>query len=182
MKKHKIICIGGPSGVGKDTIVTAFLKQNPEYVRVPRSTTRPPRHDEKNGVHYYFLTRQEFEEKTLSGDIVARDTFCDESYGIDIMNIRRAAREGNGIIGVFGICSVELRALLEEEISLVYVIAPLEVLEKRLIERGDSPENIRLRLDAAKKQLVKEPHQFDYLLCNMGDIQVTLSELRRFFE
>lgn len=177
MREHKIICIGGPSGVGKDTIVTEFLKQYPEYTRIPRSTTRAPRSGERCGLHYYFLSRREFEEKKLRGDIVAVDTFCGEDYGVDIVNIRNARALGNHIIAVFGICSLELRTLLEEKLTLVYIVAPLNILEKRMKKRGETWENIRLRLTAAENQLAEEPKHFDYIIQNVGDIKNTVFTL-----
>lgn len=179
MHRHRIICIGGPSGAGKDTIVTAFLEENTNYIRVPRSTTRVPRPKEKEGVHYHFLSRGVFREKFFRGDIIAIDRFCGEYYGIDVSIIQSAIESRKNIIGVFGICSVELRSRLEENITLVYIAAPLEILEKRLRERGDPFRNILKRINAAKKQLADEPYHFDHIIWNIGDRHDALCELNQ---
>ena len=62
MKKGKLFVISGPSGVGKDTIVNEYLKENDAHLSVS-ATTRNPREGEIHGIHYYFYTNEEFEDR-----------------------------------------------------------------------------------------------------------------------
>lgn len=179
MHEPRMICLGGPSGAGKDTIATAFLSRHANYIRVPRSTTRAPRKDEVEGLHYRFLNEMEFRQKVLLGDIIAVDVFCENLYGIDISHISKALRSGENIIGVFGICSVDLRKRFQEKTVLVYVGAPLTFLEERLRKRGDPPKNIRMRIAAAEEQMLKEPELFDHVVWNVSDRETTLQEFER---
>lgn len=180
MQQSRIICLGGPSGAGKDTLATAFLSRYKNYVRVPRSTTRKPRIGEVEGVHYHFLTEFEFHQKVATGNIIAVDTFCCASYGIDLANIRETLSSDKKIIGVFGVCSIILREILKEEkMSLVYVTAPIPFLENRLVKRGDSTESVRVRISAAKDQVEKEPRHFDHILWNTESIENALLQLSK---
>ena len=155
------------------------MEKNKNYIRVPRSTTRPPRPGEIEGFHYHFLSREIFDEKKARNDIVAIDNFCGEEYGVDIGEIRKAIADDKRIIGVFGICSVDLRKLVEEKLLLIYIVAPIEQLEDRLVHRGDAPESVHKRIDAVPEQLAHEPQMFDHILKNDRDINVALAEFER---
>ena len=63
MKKYKIIALIGEAGSGKDTILRSILKKGFSYHEIISCTTRPPREGEKEGVNYYYLTIEEFENK-----------------------------------------------------------------------------------------------------------------------
>ena len=69
MKKGKLFVISGPSGVGKDTIVNEYLKENDAHLSVS-ATTRNPREGEIHGIHYYFYTNEEFERDEVHGKII----------------------------------------------------------------------------------------------------------------
>jgi guanylate kinase len=174
-----IVCVGDPTGAGKDTIVMEFLKKYPTYVRIPRTTTRASRPHEIPGVHYYFLDEKTFDEQVAAGAICAVDHFCGEKYGIDMRKINEAVRSGKQIIGVFGVCAFGLREAYTHGALLVYITAPLELLEKRLVERGDSSAQIKERMIAAQEQLAREPQQFDYVIENTRSVTSAVDELFR---
>ncbi len=175
----RVICIGGPTGAGKDTITSLFLRDETRFIRVPRSTTRSPRPDEINGVHYNFLSRQEFDTRENAGEICAVDEFLGHRYGIDIQKILASLERGENVIGIFGVCSLGLRSLLKEYVALVYIRAPIEVLTDRLVKRGDSQGEIERRIEVAKRQLAEEPGHFDYVIENGGLIGKAVEELRQ---
>ena len=67
-----LFVVSGPSGTGKDTIVARLLETHPEITRTISATTRSMREGEKDGVNYYFVTREEFEGKLQRDEIVER--------------------------------------------------------------------------------------------------------------
>ena len=71
MKKGRLIVISGPSGVGKGTVVRALLERDPQLRVSVSATTRPMRPNELDGVHYYFISHEKFEE------MIAQDLFLE---------------------------------------------------------------------------------------------------------
>ena len=176
---YPIICIGGPTGAGKDTVVMEFLKRYPNYIRIPRTTTRKPRPHEIQGVHYYFLAETIFDAHAARGEICVIDHFCGHKYGIDMRKLSDGERSGKRIIGVFGVCAYGLCEVYEHGTLLVYITAPIALLRQRLMERGDSREQIEERVLAAAKQLRDEPPRFDYVIENTRSVTSAVNELNR---
>jgi len=173
---QKMVCVGGPSGAGKDTVVGEFLRQHPDYVRVPRCTTRAPRSNEIPGVDYIFFEGEEFSRLEKAGLIRGVDHYCGERYGIYLPVILEAFGAQQQIIGVFGICAVELRELFP--VILVYLTAPVDILRQRLRQRGDPPDEVRQRLEAAEQQWQRgDPQRFDHIIANTGSVRQAVSQL-----
>ncbi len=172
-----IICIGGPTGAGKDTILSAFLEQHPDFVRVPRSTTRPRRENELEGIDYNFLSKETFSELRSRNIICATDYFCGHWYGINFDLMAGQLLQNKCIIGVFGVCAYPLRRIYEKNVYLIYISAPLPTLEKRLLQRGDPQREVDQRIFAAGRQLELEPNNFDYVLNNTGSVTEAVAEL-----
>ena len=79
MKKGKLIVVSGPSGVGKDTVVSEYLKLHPEDVLSISMTSRPKRDYEVDGVHYYFRTKEGFEEEVAQGNLLEYALYKDSA-------------------------------------------------------------------------------------------------------
>lgn len=175
----KVLCIGGPTGSGKDTIIGQFLARRADFVRVPRATTRPRRPAEVDGVDYFFLTPDEFQRQEDEGKICAVDTFCGYKYGVDVQFILLTLQRGKKVVGVFGVCSFSLRSLLDGKTCLVYVTADREKLSERLIERGHPEVEVIERLAAAERQMAEEPSRFDFFITNNKGVEDAVSCLMR---
>ncbi len=176
-----IICVGGPTGAGKDTILHHFLlHKNDTFVRIPRATTRPKRNGEIDGLHYNFLTNEAFSDLENKGELCAIDNFCGFKYGINFNHISNELSQNKRIIGVFGVCAYRLREIYNNgDVFLIYIRAPIDTLERRLINRGDSDHVIKERITAAKKQLEEEPGNFDYVILNNNHIDDAVFELEK---
>lgn len=176
-----IICVGGPTGAGKDTVLQHFLsRQNDTFVRIPRSTTRPKRNSEIEGLHYNFLSDETFLELEKQGELCAIDNFCGYKYGINFNHISNELSQNRRIIGVFGVCAYRLREIYNDgKVFLIYISAPIDTLKQRLIERGDTLNVINERIIAAKKQLEEEPINFDFIILNNGHINDAVLELEK---
>ena len=167
---HRVICIGGPTGAGKDTIASIFLEYCHGFVKIPRSTTRPRRHNEICGYHYFFLSEHAFIIQERVGTLCGIDHFCGYRYGIDHRSIVDVLAQERSVLGIFGIKGLELRAFFPEPMISIYITAPLEILYEHLTSRGDSMEEISIRMVAAEKQIADELHLFDHVIYNVGTI------------
>ena len=82
MSQHGLlIVISGPSGVGKGTVCQALLKQKADLVVSVSKTTRQPRAGEKDGVNYFFVTPEEFQQSIADGDFLEYACVYDHYYG-----------------------------------------------------------------------------------------------------
>jgi guanylate kinase len=81
MIKGKLIVISAPSGCGKTTIAKAILRKHPEILFSVSATTRPIRGGEVNGKDYFFLSREEFNERIRTGDLVEWEELFGNFYG-----------------------------------------------------------------------------------------------------
>ena len=81
MSKGKLIVISGASGVGKGTVLGIMMKKRKDLSFSVSATTRPPRPDEIDGVHYYFISRETFEEMIANGAFLEYDAHAANYYG-----------------------------------------------------------------------------------------------------
>ena len=77
-KERHLIVISGPSGSGKDTVVKRLMELHPEIEVSVSATTRPMRSGEKEGVNYFYLTREEFERRIQAGEILEYAEYCEK--------------------------------------------------------------------------------------------------------
>lgn len=177
MKKGKLFVVSGPSGVGKDTIVGEYLKNNKGILSIS-ATTRKPRDGEKDGKDYYFLTKEEFEDWIKKDDFLEYATYNDNYYGTPKSKIFENLEKG---IDVFLIIEVNGAIQIKNKISesiLIFVLPPsMEELEKRIKNRNlDSEEVINNRLKIARDE-IKLSSKYDYVVTN-NKIEDTVKKLK----
>lgn len=166
MKKGKLFVISGPSGVGKDTIVNEYLKNNEGILSIS-ATTRIPREGEENGKHYYFLKKEEFENWIKEDNFLEYAIYNDNYYGTPKSKILETLDKG---INVFLVIEVQGALQIKEKIKdskLIFIMPPsIYELEKRLRNRNtDSEEMIQNRLKIAIKEMDKAK-EYDYIITN----------------
>ena len=97
MKKGLMIVISGPAGSGKGT-VNAHLLATGEFVYSVSATTRAPRPGEVDGVNYHFISREEFERRISTGDMLEYTEYCGNYYGTLVSEFDRAEQNGKHLI------------------------------------------------------------------------------------
>ncbi len=167
MKKQGILLIiSGPSGSGKGTIVGELCK-NDDFSLSISATTRSPREYEKDGVHYFFHTREEFEQMKERGELLECAEFCGNYYGTPRKYVVEQLAAGRNVI-----LEIEVQGALQvKEIYpdgvLVFLMPPnLEELGNRLTKRGTEDKetiNRRLRRALEEMELVEK---YDYVVVN----------------
>lgn len=166
----KIIIVSAPSGCGKSTVIKALLERGDLDLRFSISaTSRPPRGEERHGVHYYFLTEEEFRRRIERDEFVEyEEVYAGRFYGTLKSEIDRIVSENHNVIldiDVKGAMNVK-RIYGEEALALFIMPPSIDELRRRLEGRGtDAPEVIDERVAKAAYELEFAP-RFDATVVN----------------
>jgi len=158
--------VTGPSGAGKGTLIERVVQRFPELAVAVSATTRPQRAGEQDGVHYYFLSRDEFDRRIAAGEFLEWVDYVGNRYGTlqsEIDRLREAGKAPLLELETEGALRVKRRV---EGAVTVFVTAPVEELERRLRDRAtESTGEIGGRIERAKRQL-EQQDEFDYVVAN----------------
>ena len=168
--------ITGPSGVGKGTLIRLLLDRFPRMKLSVSATTRPPRPGETDGVDYYFLSPDEFQERIDNDEFLEWAEYAGNRYGTLRSELERDAHPLVLEIEVQGARQVRARV---RDAVLVFIAPPSEeALRTRLVGRGsDSPEQIERRLQTAWSELrARDADEFDHVVVN-DDLDAAVEEL-----
>lgn len=177
-KKGKIFVISSPSGGGKTTIVRRILSEFPEIVFSVSATTRPKRPDEIDGVHYFFLTEEQFLEKIKNDEFIEWERFYDYYYGTLKTFVIDNIQNGKSVlleIDVKGALSV--KKIFPDSILIFIDVPSFEELVNRLKKRKtESETDLQKRIDRAKMELSYKD-KFDYIFVNK-DLEEVTSQIK----
>ncbi|MDR0933309.1 MAG: guanylate kinase [Victivallales bacterium] len=187
-KLGTIIVLSGPSGVGKSTLIKQICAVMPELQFSISCTTRPPRPGERHGIHYYFLSPEEFACRADRGEFVEHAQVFANRYGTLKSEVIERIHQGNSVIldiDVQG--ALQIRQTIEEDPELknstvfVFIAPPsIKALETRLRSRAsDSEEQIALRLKNARREL-SFWRSYDYLVIN-DDLTKATTQMTELF-
>ena len=165
-KQGILVIISGPSGSGKGTIVSDLVKKD-NYCLSISVTTRAPRAYEKEGVHYFFRSRDDFEQMKENDQLLEWACFCGNFYGTPKSYVEEKLAEGKNVI-----LEIEVQGALQvkklyPKCVLVFTMPPsLEELKKRLTGRGTEDEKtIEKRIHRALEEIDLVSH-YDYIVIN----------------
>lgn len=162
-----LIVLSGPSGVGKDAILTELQRIYPDAHRCVTATTRPRRASERDGVDYHFLSAEEFHRRIQQGQFLEYAEVHGYMYGTPRETVDRMLAEGKDVVLKIDVQGgIAVKNSLPQAI-MVFVVPPsIEELERRLRSRNtESQEDVERRLANARRELEQVCH-YDYLIEN----------------
>ena len=167
MGKGLLISVSGPSGTGKGSVLAKIKEINPNFGTSISVTTREPREGEKDGVDYYFKSKDEFMKMLEEGEIIEYDEFVGNYYGTPTIPLQEMSEEGKDVLLDLTIAgSMALKENFEQSVTIFLLAPSFEELEKRLRGRGtDTDEAINARLEMARQETNFVGH-FDYVVVN----------------
>jgi guanylate kinase len=174
----RIFVVSGPSGSGKSTLIRELRQKVPGLGYSISHTSRPPRGQEKNGVEYHFVSKESFQKMVENGEFVEWAEVYQDLYGTSVSSLRSQITMRLDVIMDIDVQGARNIKDHFKDAILIYVLPPsLEILEKRLRERGtDDEKAIRTRLKKAGKE-IKNCVSYDYLLFN-DQLDQTVEELK----
>ena len=178
MSKGRLFIFSAASGTGKTSLAKALVEQMPELAFSVSHTTRAPRLGEQHGVHYYFVTPQQFDEMIAADRFLEHARVFGNSYGTSRAVTENLMRQGKSVI--FDIDWQGARAIKEKmpEAVSIFILPPSRAaLEERLTGRGqDAPEVIARRMGEAVSE-ISHYKEFDHLVVN-DDFNAALADLK----
>jgi len=177
-QKGKIIVVVGPSGAGKSTLLKKIRADFPELKESISCTTRPMRDGEKEGINYFYLTKEEFIQRRDNDSFLEWATVHSNLYGTSKEFVESSVIRGDSLLFDIDVQGADaVKKHFGSGASVIFIAPPsIEELKVRLIKRGtDSDEVIGVRLKNAQGEL-KRKDNYDYLVVN-DDIDRAYDEI-----
>ena len=169
MSQGKAVIFCAPSGAGKTTIVQQLVKRIPELRFSISATTRSKRNYEEHGKDYYFLTKDQFDQKLEEDELFEwQEVYTGTFYGTLKSEVEKIWDQGFHVIfDIDVVGGVNLKKRLGDRALAIFVNAEsVEVLRERLTNRNtETPESLEKRIGKAVEEMAYAP-KFDYELVN----------------
>jgi len=179
-KKPLLIILSGPSGVGKDAVLSYLKASSPNFKFVCTNTTRPRRANEKDNVDYHFVSPAEFQDLLSHNELLESAKVYQNWYGVPKEPIRQALQQGHDImvkVDVQGAASI--KKLVPQAVFIFLAPPSFEELASRLKQRyTETPESLTTRLQACESEMKQIP-EFDYVVVNQrNQIESAVNEIK----
>ncbi len=176
-RKGILIIVSGFSGAGKGTLVKRLTEEYDDYALSISATTRQPRPGEADGREYFFLKKEQFEQKIAENGLIEYACYCDNYYGTPREYVERQLAAGKDVI-----LEIEIQGALKvkeqyEDALLLFVMPPsAEELRRRLVGRGtETEEVIEKRMRRAAKE-AEGIEAYEYIVVN-DDLETCVGKL-----
>ncbi len=170
-----LFIISAPSGCGKSTAIKAIRQYCPEFNFAVSATTRPPRPNEVDGIHYFFYTESDF-QCALRKNKFLEHVYLDPYFYATPWSEIEKGKTGNLLLDVDINGALSIRQRFPEAVLIMLLPPSMAELERRLRMRGDTPDSeISLRLVRAKKEM-DAAEKFDYVIVN-DNLRETIADI-----
>lgn len=165
--RGSLVVISGPSGSGKDSICERLKEYNDNFWVSISCTTRKPRIGEEDGINYFFVTKEEFENKIKNNELLEYAMYNNEYYGTPRSVINKYLEEGKDVILVIEVQgALKIKQSIPEAIFIFIMPPTMSELIQRLKKRGtDTKDKIIDRFRTAYKE-INELSKYNYVVVN----------------
>lgn len=176
-KRGLLVVISGPAGTGKGTVVKELVQNGCAELSVS-ATTRAPREGEENGIHYHFLSKEQFESMIHEDGFLEYAEYCNNYYGSPKKPIQTWLGEGKNVILEIEVEGCQKIKEQNPDCISIFIMPPsMEELEKRLRNRGTETEDvIQKRLKRAEEE-IEISQKYDYIIVN-DTVDKCVSDIR----
>ncbi len=176
--KGAILVISGPSGAGKSSLINEMLKEIKDVYFSISTTTRQMREGEREGVEYFFISKEEFEKEIKEGEFLEWAKVHGNYYGTSLKPVKKALKEQKLVVFDIDVQGHKIvKEKFKELTTSVFLTTPsLKVLQERLLKRGtDDMQTIQKRVNNALIEIEEISH-YDFLIIN-DQFEEALKEL-----
>lgn len=176
-RKSMLIVISGPSGVGKGTIYNRLLDNDPSLTFSVSVTTRAPREGEIDGVHYFFISEEKYQELKARGAFLEHATVHGHSYGTLKSQVQEKMEMGyNVVLDIDPQGAKQVMAQWPECVSIFLLPPSYQKLCERLYGRNtDDPKEIERRLNNARGE-IEQVGMYQYTVVN-DDLELAFEQV-----
>jgi guanylate kinase len=177
--KPLLIVLSGPSGAGKDTVLSRMKESGYPAEFITTVTTRPKRAKEKDNVAYHFVSEESFKQMLKDKELLEWANVYGNWYGVPKQPVKQAMDRGRDIIVKIDIQgAATIKKILPQAVFIFFMPPSMEELATRLKQRRtESGFDLDLRLKTAEEEIKQLP-LFDYVVVNKGDeIDLAVAEI-----
>ncbi len=180
LTRSLLIILSGPSGAGKDAVLTRMKKPDCPLEYITTVTTRPQRAKERDNIDYHFVSRERFQEMLENKELLEWANVYGNWYGVPNKPVKEALGKGQDIIikvDVQGAATI--KKVLPQAVFIFLIPSSMEELIVRLKQRHtESPFDLALRIKTAEEEIKQLP-LFDYVVMNKQDkIDLAVSDIK----
>jgi len=175
-----LIVLSGPSGAGKDAVLSRMKKLGYPLEYITTVTTRPQRANEKNDVDYHFVSTESFQEMLARNELLEWANVYGNWYGVPYQPVKQALDKGKDVILKVDIQgAATIKRILPQAVFIFLLPPSMEELATRLKQRHtELPFDLALRMKTAEEE-IKQLNLFDYVVVNeQGKIDQVASDIK----
>ena len=170
-----LFVLSGPSGCGKDTVIRCLRLMRDDIFLSVSCTTRSPREGEKEGVDYYYMSKDEFKELIETGQMLEYNFYAGNYYGTSKKELDRGLSEGKIMMLVIDVNGAHNVRRIYPDATLIFLMPPsIDILKER-IERRGSTNDVEERLEIALREM-EDAVNFDVTIVN-DDLETCVREV-----
>lgn len=174
-----LVILSGPAGSGKDTVIAELFKTDIDITKSVSMTTRAPRDGEVDGIDYIFVSEEDFLSAVDDGELLEYARYGINYYGTPKGPVDKWLNDGHIVILKIDVEGAgNIRKLYPDAVSIFIMPPSMEILEKRLRNRGsEEEEDVLRRLRIAVREIERCKDEYDYVVIN-DDLQDAVDDIK----